>query len=184
MSARVTAGFCYFCSRVGPREEFAPRKLREWLDADDGCIDHAACDGRVKARLAVRHFAEEMGRKTPPGVALVAVLVAAGAPVPCGAAKAAVGWLRLYEPDDAHAKAWDSDVGHVLRTGIVARNASAATFAPGPRFDIIAASVRASEAHTDAARAALVVVGFLAPAAPETFADRLNRSGARKAGAA
>lgn len=176
----MTAGFCYYCSRVGPREQFAPRKLREWLDADDGCIDHGACDGRVAARQAVRHFAGERGRKTQPGVALVAVLVAAGVPVPCGAARAAVEWLRMHEPDDAHAKAWLSDLNHALRTGIVARNASAGTLSPGERFEVIAADVRASDIHVDAARAALVLVGFLPPVVRETFADRLA---GRKAGA-
>lgn len=153
-------GFCYFCSATGL---VAPRRLRSDHDEYPGCVDHEACDGRVRARCCASSFAASEGRKTPPGVALVAVIVAAERPVPCGDARGAVDWMRRYADDAAHARDYASDLVHARASGIIAHDLSAETLSPGPRFEAIAASVRASALHVDAARAALVCVGFLSP---------------------
>lgn len=170
-----TCGFCYFCSEVGPKDGFSMRRLVPENKPFPGCVDHEACDGRARARYGVDHFAREYGQKTPPGVAIVAVMLAAARPVPHLLAQRAAGWMRRYEPDDS-GRAYASDLSHAVASGIIANDRSAETYAPGPRFETIATSVRASRAHLDGARDALVVVGFLPPKARAHFLDRYTRA--------
>ena len=174
-SPNDTGGFCYFCSEVGPKDAFSMRRLMPESKPFPGCVDHEACDGRARARYGVDHFALEYGQKTPPGVALVAVILASARPVPHLIAQRAVDWMRRYVPDD-NGRAYASDLSHAVVSGIIVNDRSAETYAPGPCFETIAASVRASQVHIDGARDALVVIGFLPPKARGHFLDRYTRS--------
>jgi hypothetical protein len=156
-------GYCYLCSETYPEDNLPLRALTPLHKPAPACADHAACDARARAHYRVRAFSAELGRATPPGVCIVAVLLVAGRPVPYDVVTKAARWMRFYEvhsDESAHLRAYASDLAHARASGIIAHDRSAETLAPGERFDVIAASVRSSAKHLDAARDALTIVGF------------------------
>lgn len=156
-------GLCYLCFETCPEDNLPLRALTPFHRPAPACSDHAACDARAVARYRVRSLAAELGHTTPPGVCVVAVLLVAGKAVSCDVVAKAVRWMRFYEvarDESAHDRAYASDFTHARASSIVAHDRSVDTLAPGVRFDAIAASIRASPKHIEAARCALTIEGL------------------------
>lgn len=156
-------GFCYLCSETYPEDNLPLRALTPLHKPAPACADHAACDARARAHYRVRAFSAELGRATPPGVCIVAVLLVVAKPIGADVVAQAARWMRFYEVyknEAAHLRDYASDLAHARASGIVHHDRSADTLAAGERFEAIAASVRGSAKHLDAARDALTIVGF------------------------
>lgn len=156
----TTRGFCYLCSETYPEDTLPLRALTPEHAPFPACSDHASCDARAKARGRIKSLAAELGRVTPPGVCIVAVLLVAEKAMSLDVIARAARWMRFYEDEAAHLRDYASDLAHARASGIVAHDRSADTLAAGERFEAIAASVRGSAKHLDAARDALTIVGF------------------------
>ncbi len=94
-------------------------------------------------------FAREHASHTPPGAMLVAVLLAAGAPMPSRLARAAV----MVALPSCNAREWGRDLNHARASGIMIDDIDADEWSAGPRIGAIV--IPADGPHMAAARDAL-----------------------------
>lgn len=98
-----------------------------------------------------RYLPAEVAAATPPGVMIVAVLRAAGRPLPCVVVRDAV---HAALPD-ASAREWAGDIAHALASGIVAADGETWTLGSSAQVAALASTMPDDGPHMIAARAVI-----------------------------